>query len=50
MERGDLIKIYCKHICKCHKVSPMYNCYMLINKKPIEIFVSFYLQDPFVFN
>jgi hypothetical protein len=22
MEGGDLIKVYCKHICKCHILSP----------------------------
>jgi hypothetical protein len=30
MERANVIKIHCKHIHKCHSVSPLYNCYMLI--------------------
>jgi hypothetical protein len=29
----NLIKIYCKHVCKCHTVSSMYNYYMLIKIK-----------------
>jgi hypothetical protein len=30
MEQMKLIKIYCKHICKCHNISPLYNYYILI--------------------
>jgi hypothetical protein len=33
MEGVNLIKIYSKHICKCHDVSSLYNYYMLIIKK-----------------
>jgi hypothetical protein len=33
MERVNLIKIYCEHICKCHNESPLHNYYMLIKKK-----------------
>jgi hypothetical protein len=32
----NLIKIYCKHICRCHNVYSLYNYYKLIksnNKK-----------------
>jgi hypothetical protein len=25
MEGLNLTKIYCKHLCKCHSVSPLYN-------------------------
>jgi hypothetical protein len=34
---GNLIKIYWKHICKCHNVSPSYNYYMLyiLKKKKV---------------
>jgi hypothetical protein len=33
MEGVNLIKIYCKHICKCHSASPLYNYYMLIKNQ-----------------
>jgi hypothetical protein len=33
MKGVNLIKIYCKHICKCHNVSALYNYYMLIKKE-----------------
>jgi hypothetical protein len=28
----NLIKMYCKHICKYHNVFPLYNYYMLTKK------------------
>jgi hypothetical protein len=33
MEGVNLIKIHCKHICKCHNVSPHTTYYMLIKKR-----------------
>jgi hypothetical protein len=32
MEGVNLIKIYCKHIHKCHNISPLYNYYVLTIK------------------
>jgi hypothetical protein len=34
MEGVNLIKIYCKHICKGHSVSPYYNYYMQKKREP----------------
>jgi hypothetical protein len=28
----NLIKIYCKHTCKCYNVSPTYICFIFISK------------------
>jgi hypothetical protein len=35
----NLIKIYCKHICKCHNVIPLCNYYMQIKN---VFFFSFF--------
>jgi hypothetical protein len=44
MEVIVLIKMYCKHICKCHYVSPLYNYYMLIKKIVcVYVYVKSYL-------
>jgi hypothetical protein len=32
MDGVNLIKIYCKYICKCHNEPLLYNFYMLIKK------------------
>jgi hypothetical protein len=33
---GGVNTIYCKHICKCHNESLLYNYYMLINTNIIH--------------
>jgi hypothetical protein len=40
MEGVNLIKIYCKYICKSHSVSSLYNYYVLI--KTVEFFLHFF--------
>jgi hypothetical protein len=40
MEGVNLVKIYCKHICKYHNVSLLYNYYMLIKKTKTKKLVT----------
>jgi hypothetical protein len=43
IEGVNLIKIYCKHICKCHNESPLYIYHMLIKKNHVVILICIYL-------